>query len=683
MDFNVRDISWLSFNARVLQEAGNAKRSLADRLRFLGIFSSNYDEFYRVRVATLKRMISMDKSETEFLDFSPPDTLNKIQRIAIQQRDEFEKSYKSILAEMAEKKIQILNETQLDESQQEYVTEYFNSKIRTTIVPIMLESIPEMPVLRDDSIYLACVLNNSMMPIMQRYALIEIPTSRLSRFLILPAAPLQRRLILLEDVIRYNLPNIFQHFGYDRYSGFLIKLTRDAEMDLSEEADDNYTDSLRKALKSRKKGKAVRFIYDKNIDGGLLTYLIKRLGIDTEDDVVAGGRIHNFKDFINFPSSVFRKTSSKTIKPFIHPKLKQPRRIMKVLDQEDVMLHFPYHSFDSIIDLLREAAIDPQVEQITITAYRLAKNSKVVHALTSAAINGKEVSVVLELKARFDEKNNLEWKTKLEENGVKVFLGIPKMKVHAKLGLITKTNEGKKIEYAFVSTGNFNESTAEVYADHCLLTSDKSITKDVSTIFNYLQKPNKTLKRTKTLINSPAQTRDFFIQKLHEYQELHSKKSKSKVYIKLNSLVDKTLINSIYDSHRKGVDIFLNIRGICCAKTQNIKGFKSQLPAISIVDNLLEHARVFYFENDKKRELYISSADWMVRNLDHRIETTCPIKDADIQDEIMHIYSLQTRDNVKARILDDNQSNHFVKSKKQKKLRSQWEIYKYLKNKKY
>ncbi len=682
MSYNVRDISWLSFNARVLQEAENTERSLLDRLRFLGIFSNNNDEFYRVRVATLKRMSAMDESETQMLDFSPLQTLGGVRRISLTQRQDFNRCYQNILEEMRSKKVEILNEKQLNEVQQNFVTRYFNTSVRTTIVPIMLESVPTMPVLRDDSIYLACVLNNAEMPIMQRYALIEIPTDRLSRFLILPSEPFQKRVMLLEDVIRYNLPKIFEHFGYDRYSSYLIKLTRDAEMDLREEADEDYTSTLRKALKSRKKGKAVRFLYDKDIDGGLLTYLIKKLDIKTEDDIVGGGRIHNFKDFIHFPAQVFRKAKDPEIKPFIHPKLKQPRRIMKVLDTEDVMLHFPYHSFDSIIDLLREAAIDPQVENIYLTAYRLAKNSKVVHALISAAVNGKNVVVVLELQARFDENNNLEWKNYLEENGVKVHLGVPKMKVHAKLGLITKTNEGQSIQYAFVSTGNFNESTADLYADHCLLTSDKSITREVASVFDYLQNPKEPLKNTHQLINSPAQTRDFFLTKMQKYAELHSADQPSQVYIKLNSLVDKTLISSIYDLHRKGVDISLNIRGICCAKTQEVEGFTEDLPAISIVDNLLEHARVFYFKNKKKEELYISSADWMVRNLDHRIETTCPIKSPDIREEIMHLYTLQSRDNVKARILDDQQSNHFVKSKK-RKIRSQWEIYKYLKNKTY
>ncbi len=681
--YNIRDLSWLSFNGRVLQEAENPEAKLIDRLKFLGIFSNNLDEFYRVRVATNRRMMEMNKETTPSQNISPEELLNKIQSTVAVQRKKFDTIFGEITQKMAAKDILILKETQLDKQQQEFVTDYFDAKVRTSIVPLMMESIPEMPVLKDGRIYLACVLKNSEYPIMQRYALIEIPTNRLPRFVMIPSSGRSKRVILLDDIIRYNLPNLFSHFGYNLFSSFVIKLTRDAEMDLEDESNDSYTSTLRKALKSRKKGKAVRFIYDKEIDGGLLTYLIKRLGIDTTDEVIAGGRIHNFKDFMRFPEEVFRRSKQPRIVPFIHPKLKQPKRIMEVLDKEDVMLHFPYHSFDSIIDLLREAAIDPQVEKIKLTAYRLAKNSKIVHALISAANNGKLVSVVIELQARFDENNNLQWKSILEENGVQVYLGIPNMKVHSKICLITKTHEDKRQDYAIVSTGNFHEGTARVYADHAILTSESEITKDLHHVFKYLEEKDAKRKETKTLITSPSQTRDFFLQKIREYADLNTKKERSRIFIKLNSLVDQSLISALYDAHRKGCDVFLNIRSICCAKTQGLPGFQKDIPAISIVDNLLEHARVQGFVHQDKIDIYIGSADWMVRNLDHRVETICPIHDPEIKEELMHIYDLQMQDNVKARVLDNAQSNTFAQGSKKKQVRSQIEIYQYLKTKKY
>lgn len=429
----VRDISWLSFNARVLQEAKDTSNHIHDRIRFLGIFSNNLDEFFRVRVATLNKMIRMGKTARIHLEANPEKILTEIQKTVIAQQTEFDLIYADIIKELERKSIFIKTDKDLSKRQKDFVTTYFDEKVRTQIVPLMIESIPQMPLLRDKSIYLACVLGNISNPMQHRYALIDIPTKVLPRFVILPSESKEEHdIILLEDIIRFNLKHLFAPFGFNRFLGYIIKVTRDAELEIDNDLSGNIIDELEKGLKNRKKGRATRFVFDRTIDANLLDYLIKRLNLSNKDNLIPGGRIHNFKDFMNFPATVFSDLQSRP-KPFVHPLLKQPCRIMEVMEKTDVMLHMPYHSFDSIIDLLREAAIDPFVQSIKITCYRLAKDSKIVNALINAVRNGKQVTVMLELRARFDEEANLYWKKRLEEEGVKVVLGLPNMKVHAKL----------------------------------------------------------------------------------------------------------------------------------------------------------------------------------------------------------------------------------------------------------
>ncbi|MNS56529.1 Polyphosphate kinase [compost metagenome] len=422
-------------------------------------------------------------------------------------------------------------------------------------------------------------------------------------------------------------------------------------------------------------------MYDKSIDKILLEYLVKRLNLKKEN-LVPGGRIHNFKDFMNFPPSVFSNLAPKR-EPLLHPEMVQPIRIMEVLNKKDVMLHFPYHSFDPLIDLLREAAIDPNVESIKITCYRLAKKSQIANALLNAARNGKKVTAVLELRARFDEEANLKWREKLEEEGVNVILGIPNMKVHAKLCLIRKKEFSKTKQYGFISTGNFNEITANFYGDHCLMTSNRMILADVNRVFNYLEQPQKlsTLKACKTLPVSPLTMRSTFIDLIDKEIKNHKAKKKSGIMIKLNSLVDKPLIEKIEEAAQAGVKVDLVIRGICCLHTED-KSYKASINAISIVDEYLEHARVFVFENAGDPKVYISSADWMVRNLDHRVEVACPILDKQIKQDLINVMRLQLAENDKARILDNHQRNEYVPRKDgEKVIRSQYEIYDYWKEK--
>lgn len=679
-----RDLSWLAFNARVLQEANDSTVPLPERLRFLGIFSNNLDEFFRVRVATLNRMVQFGKAAKMYLEDKPALILKEIQAVVLEQQKEFDRIYQDILHEMKRDKVLIVNENQLSKLQKEYVEMYFDDKVRTNITPLMIESIPELPLLHDKSIYLACSMGNSSNSFMNSYSLIEVPTQSLPRFLILPSLKGEKSIILLEDVIRFCLPKLFTQFGFNLFEGYIVKVTRDAELDIDNDIKTDLIENIEKGLKNRKKGKAVRLVYDRAIQRNLLNYLVKLLNLTKKDYLIPGGRIHNFKDFMDFPLEVFEKREARN-KPFVHPLLTQPIRILEVLNSRDVMLHFPYHSFDSIIDLLREAAIDPFVETIKITCYRLAKESKIVRALINAVRNGKKVTVVLELRARFDEEANLKWKRILEEEGVKVIHGLPDKKVHAKLCLISKRVYKSLKHYGFVSTGNLNESTSRYYGDHCLLTSDKRLTSDIIKVFDYIERPHliQKLKLCKTLIVSPLNTRTWFIEKIRNEIRATKGDKHGQCIIKLNSLSDDLLIEELYDAATVGVDIKLIIRGICCAKTSN-KKWASSINATSIVDEYLEHARVMYFYNKGKEDIYISSADWMIRNIDHRVEVTSPVYDPVIKEELKSILQMQLSENVKARIIDNDQKNNYVKrDKSQAVFRSQVEIYNYLRQKKY
>jgi len=675
----IRDISWLAFNERVLQEAADEAVPLKERLKFLGIFSNNLDEFFRVRVAALRRMISLGSKARMHLELDPDRILEEIQEKVLQMQNDFDRIWNEILRELKKQQVFLVDEKKLNITQQKYVLQYFNEEVRSYIVPLMIESIHNFPVLNDKSIYLACTLSRKDKSIPQKFALVSVPVRSLSRFVILPSKNEEQHIILLEDIVRYCLPNIFSFFGYDQFTAHTIKLTRDAEIDIDNDVSTSLMEKIEKGLKNRKKGKPVRFVFDKDIPPALLTYLVKRLGLSHKDNLIPGGRIHNFKDFIDFPESVF-KLKSQRKKPFTHPQLRSAHSVTSTILEKDILLHFPYHSFNSVIDLLREAAIDPEVVSIKITCYRLARRSKVINAITNAVRNGKQVTVVIELRARFDEEANLEWKKELEESGVKVLLGVPGMKVHAKLCLIKKRSNNQTTHYGFVSTGNLNEKTALAYGDHCLLTSDRNIMADVNRIFTYLESPKTResyLRSCKTIIISPPGMRkQLFALINREIKNVQSGK-KGGITLKLNSLSDELLIQKLYDAAKAGVEIKMVIRGICCMYTEN-KKFKMAVQAISIVDEYLEHARVMIFHNDGKEKVFISSADWMVRNIDHRIEATCPILDDGLREELKALLDIQLHDNIKARILNNEQNNLYVNPRNTKKVRSQVEIYNYL-----
>ena len=674
-----RDISWLSFNARVLQEAADTSVPLRERIKFLGIFSNNMDEFFRVRVATLKRMIQLGNKANMHLETDPQQIVDEIQMTVLNQQGEFNRIWENVLQQLNEQKIFLRTEKELTTEQQNFVRNYFEEDVSSDVIPLMIENIPVFPMLRDKSIYLAVVMWKKESALKKKYALIEIPSRTLGRFTLLPPAkPDESNIILLEDVIRFNLPDIFSYFGYDQYQSHIFKVTRDAEIDIDEDISTDIIQKIEKGIKNRRKGKPVRFVYDREMDSGLLEYLIRRLNLSKRDNLIPGGRIHNFKHFMDFPEQVFKEKRFRK-KPFDHPLL-TVRRVTDVILENDVMLHFPYHSFLPLIDLIREAAFDPEVVSIKITCYRLAQQSKIINALINAVRNGKEVIVMLELRARFEEEANIEWKNRLEEEGAKVLIEIPNMKVHCKLCVIKKrTKDNNIILYGFVSTGNLNERTAKVYGDHCLLTSNQKIMADANRIFNFLEQPKtgmNFIRDCKTLIPSPMIVKKEMLKLIDDEIRQARKKKPAAITLKMNSLADEEMIQKLYDAARAGVQIKLIIRGIFCMLTEN-KKYEKPVRAISIVDEYLEHARVWVFHNRGKEKVYISSADWMRRNLEHRVEITCPVWHEELKQELIDMLDIQLQDNVKARWLDNELSNEYVRTTK-KKIRSQVEIYNYL-----
>ncbi|WP_299184130.1 polyphosphate kinase 1, partial [uncultured Chryseobacterium sp.] len=684
LHFNPRDITWLAFNERVLQEAMDEKVPLHLRIRFLGIFSNNLDEFFRVRVAGLKRAMDFKEKVIAESFYQPPSKiLQRINEIVIRQQQNFDKTWKKIQAEMADQKIFIKNSKNLSAKQKDFVRNYFDEVVESNVIPILLHDNTPMPYLRDKSLYLGVAMRKKNWQYQSNYAIIEIPSRFVGRFVLLPTEdPEEKNVMLLEDVIAFNLPHIFSYFGYDEFAANAFKVTKDAELDLDNDIRTNFAEKIEKGLKNRRKGKPTRFVFDKDMDKALLELLIRKLNLSKKDSIIPGGKIHNFKHFMDFPDvfEAYEKPVERT--SFTHPAFEHGERVTDIILKNDVLLTFPYHKYNPVIDLLREAAMDPDVKSIQITAYRLASSSKIINALIYAARNGKEVTVMLELQARFDEESNLEWKEMLEPEGITVLIGVPNKKVHAKLCVIKKRSHNKTIQYGFVSTGNFNEKTARIYGDHLLMTADRGIMADINKVFNVLKKPKEdflpVLKTCKSLLVCPQFMREKIVHHIDKEIEEAKAGRKAEMIIKANSLSDRALITKLYDAAKAGVTIRMIIRGIYCAVNQ--KGFKEKIKAISIVDEYLEHARVMYFYNKGSEDIYISSADWMTRNLDYRIEAAAKITDKSLKKELKDILDIQLKDNVKARILDKKLSNEYIRNDK-KECRSQIETYNYLKAK--
>ena len=683
--FIARDISWLSFNARVLQEANDPSVPLSERVRFLGIFSNNLDEFFRVRVATLKRMsdFANKKGNVTNMDLieSPQAILDQIQSVVLKQQNEFNRIWQNINKELKANKVFLVDDKKLTAEQKIFVKHYFDDIVRPYIIPLMIENVPELPYLRDKSLYLAIVMSHKNNAYDQKFSLIEIPSKSIGRFIQLPSKHGTANIILLEDLIRFNLPIIFSHFKYNKFEAHVFKITKDAEIDLDQEIGINFIEKISKGIKNRRKGKPVRFVYEKEMNAEILEFLIKKLKLTRKSSIIPGGHIHNFRHFMAHPTVIPIRNTTPTA--LIHPAFKKNELISEVVLKKDVMLHFPYHSYDPVIDMLREAAMDDAVVSIKITAYRLAANSKVINALVNAARNGKQVTVFLELKARFDEEANLEWKTVMEEEGINVLVGVPNKKVHAKLCVIQKKINNRIVKYGFISTGNLNEKTAKVYADHCLFTASVAIMNEANRIFNYLenwQQGDKPIVKMRNLLISPINMRNTIIGLINEEIKHAKQGKKAAITVKLNSLTDITLIEHLYKAVKENVEVHLIIRGINTLQINNDKVTK-KLNAISIVDQYLEHARVMIFHNKGAEKVYISSADWMVRNLDHRIEVAVPVLDKTIKKELIDIINIQLKDNQKARILDGDLANKYVPLMG-RRYKSQEETYLYLKGKK-
>lgn len=670
----------MSFNERVLQEAADDRLPLIERLRFLGIYSNNLDEFFRVRVATMRRLADLQKSSPEMVDDKPEKILARINRINLKQQERFDRIHREIILKLEEEHVFLVNEEQLNETQQDFLRNFFREEVRPALFPVMIKNLKRSSFIRDRAIYLAIHLMKSDKSVKDDFALVKVPASVLGRFVILPGHDNNHYVILLDDVIRFSLAEIFPVFDYDLFRAYTIKITRDAELDIDNDVSKSYIERLEESLKQRRKGRPVRVVYDQEMPKSLLKTLCQRLKVSGKDNLVPGARYHNFKDFMAFPNLGGPHLEFPPMPPLPHPALEGKRSILDVVRQRDVMLHFPYHTFQYLIDLLREASIDPRVKGIKMTIYRAAKNSKVINALINAARNGKKVTVFLELQARFDEQANIFWAEKMQEEGVHIIQGIPGIKVHAKLMLIQRKEGAEMVSYANIGTGNFNEETARIYADDSLLTSHRQITQEVDRVFDLIEKTVISPSSFRNLVVSPYRTRRFFTRLIqHEIQQARQGRPAS-VLLKMNSLVDQEIIRKLYQASQAGVKCRLIIRGICVL-VPGVPGLSDNIETISIVDRFLEHSRVFVFHNGGKHRVFISSADFMTRNLDHRIEVGCPVLDPDIREELLHMMEIQWKDNVKARILDKKGENNYRNADGKEIVRSQVAIYKYFREK--
>jgi polyphosphate kinase len=670
MELINRELSWLSFNERVLQEALDEKVPLVERMRFLGIYSNNMDEFFRVRVANLRRMIQVNKKNIEGFDGSPAELYNAIRKAVMKQQLKFELAYQKIIRELEKDGIKQLDELTIDTVKAEEIAKYFHTKLKHSIVPIILDHKTPFPRLRDYAIYLAIKMLNKQGK--KRYALIQVPTDA-PRFYRISEDEFEY-VILLDDIIRLHLKDIFSIFQFDHIEAFTFKFTRDADLNLDDDISVSLIEKIEKSIKNRKKGIPVRFVYDERMPKDLLDYLLKALNLKFGLNTIPGGKYHNFKDFMSFPDFERPHYLYKPQPPVCQPVLDKSSSIIKTILERDILLHFPYQRFDYVVDLLREAAIDPKVHTIKINVYRVASNSHVMNALMSAIYNGKQVEVVLELQARFDEENNLYWADKLKEAGAKVIYGVQHLKVHSKLLQITRGHGTQEKLITYIGTGNFNEKTARIYSDLALLTSTPAISKEVQRVFRLMEN---SLERStfKHLMVSPFNSRRKILALIDTEIKNAKKKLPAGIKIKLNNLTDQQLIKKLYAASNAGVKIEMIIRGICCLNP-GVKGKSENITVISIVDRYLEHARFMIFQNNTTPQYYLTSADWMERNLDKRIEVGVPILDSTIQAELNTIFDYQWRGSVKSRLINKSLKNLYRRSNDQP-FHAQVELYRY------
>lgn len=688
-----REKSWLAFNARVLQEASDETVPLLDRLRFLGIFSNNLDEFFRVRFAAIRRLsLSGDTGEKVLGGISAKQLLKDITEIVIKQQSESLRILSIIDKKLQDENIFMINEDEITEEQEDFIKDFFIQKVSPALVTIILNDLAEFPLLKDSVGYLAVKLvmrpskaPKSVLNIVKakreiRYAIIEIPKT-INRFLVLPTSNEKKHIIFIDDVIRHNLSSIFNIFDYESISAHMIKITRDAQLEIDSDLSKSMLEKIATSVKDRRIGEPVRFIYDQKIEKDTLKFFLSKMHIDPTDSVIPGGRYHNRRDYIDFPNLGRSDLLYITNEPLPVCGLGLDGSMLDKISEKDYLINAPYQSFSYLIKFLREAALDPKVTTIKITLYRLAKNSQIVSSLINAAKNGKKVTVQIELQARFDEASNIYYAEQMQREGITLIFGIKGLKVHSKICVIERIEFGKLKRYGLVSTGNFNESTAKVYTDVTLFTCHQQILKDIDKIFDFFD-VNFRVHRYKHLIVSPHYTRSRFYKLID--REINNATLGAEAYIKLkmNSLSDFAMIDKLYEASRAGVKIQLQIRGIC-SLIPGVKGMSENIEAISIVDNYLEHSRVYIFANKGEPDVFISSADFMTRNLDGRVEVTCPIYDESIKKELIDIFNIGWKGNVKARYHSEKLDNKYRVRGQNPVFRAQLETYNYYKERYY
>lgn len=685
-----REKSWLTFNARVLQEAADENVPLLDRLRFLGIFSNNLDEFFRVRYAAIRRM-SLENIDTKPIlgDISAEQLLKDITEIVIEHQSESLRILNDIEKKLEKEGIYIITEKQINKEQKVFIKNFFIQKVSPELVTIMLNDLVEFPLIKNTSGYLAVKLvmkKNRSGIISQllndreiRYAIVEIPKT-INRFVVLPSNSEKQHIILLDDVIRYSLHSIFNIFDYESIDAHMIKITRDAQLEFDSDLSKSFIEKISYSVKERRVGEPVRFVYDQAIDNDTLEFFLSRMKIDSSDSIIPGGRYHNRRDYMDFPNLGRYDLLYKQNIPLPIQGLALDGSMLESIKEKDYLLHAPYQSFSYIIRFLREAALDPKVQSIKITLYRLSKNSQIVSSLINAAKNGKKVTVQIELQARFDEASNISYAEQMQEEGINLIFGVKGLKVHSKICVVERVEKDDEItRYGFISTGNFSESSAKIYTDVTLFTSDNRILKDISKVFEFFE-VNYRVHRYKHLIVSPHYTRSRFVKLIDREIKNALEGKPAYINLKMNSLSDYKMIDKLYDASLAGVKVRLIIRGICCL-IPGVRKLSENIEAISIVDNYLEHSRVFIFCNNDDPEVFISSADFMTRNIDARVEVTCPIYDIEIKQDLIDTFEIGWKANVKARLHSDKFENLYRKRGDEKPFRAQQEMYKHYQNK--
>ncbi len=674
-----RELSWLSFNYRVLQEAKDKSVPLYERIKFLAIYSSNLDEFFRVRVASLRSLLNLKKKTQAKLKFDPCELLKSIHKTVNEQQEEFGQIFREdILPELRENNIYLIDNSELNHDQKRFVEDFFEDNVKQFIQPVLLVKGKFTPFLQNRHLYLAVKLapknSESKKRIRHFYSLVEIPTEHLPRFIQLPKENGNNSIIFLDDVIRYCISNVFT--GLEPIAAYSIKLTRDAELYIDDEFTGDLLSKIKKGLKKRNTGVPSRFLFDKDIPKDFLKLLRRELNLEKED-LVAGGKYHNFSDFFTFPNPGKLELENPSLPPLKVKSISQEENIFELIKRKDISVHYPYNSYNEVIRLLNTAAEDPHTKSIKITQYRVAKNSEVVKAMIKAARNGKDVVAFVELKARFDEESNIQWAEEMERAGVKVHYSFPGLKVHAKIALIQRDENGETQNYCYLATGNFNEKTAKIYSDFGLFTADVRLTNEVQKVFEFLTGEIAHYDFEHLLV-AQFNMRNDFIAMIDKEIENSKAGIEARIVLKMNSLEDKKMISKLYEAGRAGVKIDIIVRGICCL-VPGIKEQSENISVISIVDRFLEHSRFYIFYNGGDEKIYAASADWMKRNLSRRVEVAFPIYDESIRREINALIDIQLSDNVKARVIDKKQSNKYKKDKNDP-VRSQTDSYNYIRS---